>query len=367
MEHKYKLALIVGISSLSAGTVLIFIVIFLCRRIIRRRDSGEPVELSEGGNIKEEEMEMEKGDLLRFRGGEDLTANEILEAPGEVIGKSSYATLYKANLISRTVSSSSSSSVKVLRFLRPACAAEKGEEVAAIIEVLGSIRHSNLVPLQAFYAGRRGEKLLVFPFYGKGNLAHFIRDGNDNSYKWPIIYRISIGIALGLDHLHTGHQSPIVHGNLKSKNVLLDDDYQPCVSDFGLHLLLNPRARQELVKATVAQGYKYPNLNKMNDGSEKENDIYGLGVIFLELITKKESIAQNPQTNGEVIHLAKFAREALEHNNPLYHQDILLGQSNNEIAKILKFIDLGLACCSPSPSLRPHIKQVLEKLEEIDR
>lgn len=114
-----------------------------------------------GGAVKSEDF------LIKFQDVEDLTVHELLDAPGEVIGKSSYGTLYSASLVN-------SNSLKLLRFLRPTCTVRM-KEVVPIIELLGSIRHPNLVPLNAFYAGPRGEKLLVHPFYGLGNLAQFIR------------------------------------------------------------------------------------------------------------------------------------------------------------------------------------------------
>ncbi|KAG8652790.1 hypothetical protein MANES_06G131900v8 [Manihot esculenta] len=303
-------------------------------------------------------------DLLTFQGGQDLTISDILDAPGEVIGKSNYGTLYKA-LLHR------SNCVRLLRFLRPVCIA-RAKDFEEAIQLLGSIRHPNLVPLVGFYAGPRGEKLLVHPFFRRGSMAQFIRDGNADSHKWTIIYRISLGIAKGLDHLHTGLQKPVIHGNLKSKNILLDRNYQPYISDFGLHLLLNPTAGQEMLEASAADGYKAPELIKMKDASEL-TDIYSLGIILLELLSGKEPISENPTPNDD-FHLPNFMRNAVldRRITDLYHPDILLSNHNDNEGPVteecvLKFFQLAMACCSPSPSLRPTIRQVLWKLEEIGR
>lgn len=164
MEHKYKLILIIGLTSLILLTIL-FLIIFCCRRRKPQnvsRDIEANFECKEiGGVVNSEDF------FIKFQDVEDLTVHELLDAPGEVIGKSSYGTLYRASLIN-------SNSLKLLRFLRPTCTLRM-KEVVPIIEFLGSIRHPNLVPLNAFYAGPRGEKLLVHPFYGLGNLAQFIR------------------------------------------------------------------------------------------------------------------------------------------------------------------------------------------------
>lgn len=349
------LKLVVGLTS----TILLIILIlyfFYRKRVLR--NGGEDIEIMEKGRGDEELIE----DLVTFQDGEDLKISDILDAPGEVIGKSNYGTLYKA-LLQR------SNKLRLLRFLRPVCTI-RGEEFDDVIQLLGCLRHPNLVSLLGFYAGPRGEKLLVHPFYRLGNLAEFIRDGSDESHKWAIIYSISIGIAKGLEHLHTGFLKPIIHGNLKSKNILLDRKYQPYVSDSGLYLLLNATASQEMLEASAAEGYKAPELIKMKDASE-ETDIYSLGVILLELLSGKEAVNENP-TSDEDFYLPNFMRNAvLGHRiGDLFHPNILLRDSNDDQSWvteecILKFFQLAMACCSPSPSLRPNIKQVLWKLEDI--
>uniref|UniRef100_A0A7N0SWC7 Protein kinase domain-containing protein n=1 Tax=Kalanchoe fedtschenkoi TaxID=63787 RepID=A0A7N0SWC7_KALFE len=329
----------------------------------RRRSSAAPVQDEERQRPKRAAAEREREEeLTTFAGGEDLTISDILEAPGEVIGKSGYGTIYKAAL-------ERSSTVNLLRFVRPACSAGV-EEVGEVIGLLGLIRHPNLVPLLAFYAGPRGEKLLVHPFYRFGNLAQFIRDENDDCHKWMVIHQISIGIARGLDHLHSGLPKPLIHGNLKSKNILLDRNLSPYISDFGLHLLLNQTTVQEMLEAAAAQGYKAPELIKMRD-CNAETDVYALGVILLEILTGKEPVDEKPYAPGEDYYLTNTMRNAiLDHRiSDLFHPDILLSKysdgSRVTEERILKFFQLAMACCSPSPALRPSAKQVVAKLEEI--
>lgn len=167
MENKHKLVLILGITSscIFLLLLLLLLLIYFCRK----RPAKDAGFTDKEANIENKETEdvTEKEDLIKFQGGEDLAVYDILDAPGEVIGKSSYGTLYRASLLT-------TNKVMLLRFLRPTCTGSL-KEVAPFIEVLGSIRHPNLVPLCAFYAGPRGEKLLVYPFYARGNLAEFIR------------------------------------------------------------------------------------------------------------------------------------------------------------------------------------------------
>lgn len=356
MDHNAMTRLILALSS-SASFIVFILLVYFCRKRNAKDECTEAQDLEVG---KDNDVEPE--DLINFCGGENLTINDILEAPGEVIGKSSYGTLYKASLLNSDL-------VTLLRFLRPACAGRM-KEVMPVIQLLGSVRHPNLVPLYAFYTGMKGEKLLVHPFYNCVTLAHFIRDGSGDSHKWANIYRISIGITKGLVHLHTGLQKPIVHGNLKSKNILLGRNYQPFISDFGLHLLLNPTAAQEMLETSAAQGYKAPELIKMKDAGE-ETDIYSLGVILLEMLTGKEPINVNP-SSGRDFYLPNSMRKAvLDHRvRDLFHPEILVGQTDqNPVTeeRVLNFFQLAMACCSPSPSLRPDINQVLKKIEEIGK
>lgn len=150
----------------TSSTVLIFLALFIyvcCKRSPKTelKDVESSEQKHEDGGVLQVE------DLITFQDGEDLTICDILDAPGEVIGKSNYGTLYKALL-------QTSNSVRLLRFLRPVCTA-RVEDFDEVIQLLGCIRHPNLVPLLGFYAGPRGEKLLIHPFYWRGNLAPFVR------------------------------------------------------------------------------------------------------------------------------------------------------------------------------------------------
>ncbi|CAN4085314.1 unnamed protein product [Withania somnifera] len=358
MEHTHMLILIIVPSSLTAVIVLL-VVIYLCTRKRRERVSRD---VEANFEVKERDG-VEKDLLIKFQDGEHLTVYDILDAPGEVIGKSSYGTLYKATLLSID-------RLTLLRFLRPACTVTM-KEVAPVMELLGSLRHPNLVPLYAFYAGPRGEKLMVHPFYHHGTLAQLIRDGNGEAHKWHILCRISIGIAQGLDYLHTDLEIPIIHGNLKSNNILLDRHFRPYVSDFGLHLLLNPTAGQEMLEASAAQGYKAPELIKMKEVSE-ETDIYSLGIIFLVLLTGKEPFYRKPNLDKDIYLPNAIQSAILDHRvADCYHPQILVRQTDAPKAvnedHVYEFLQLAVACCSPSPALRPTIKDVLSKLEEIGK
>lgn len=160
------LILVLGLASATFLVIVALYVFFYYLKRPSKHESTKDIESSEQKQEEEEEI-AQKEDLIIFQGGEDLTICDILDAPGEVIGKSNYGTLYKA-LLQR------SNKVRLLRFLRPVCTT-RAEELDEMTQFLGRIRHPNLVPLLGFYTGPRGEKLLVHPFYRHGNLTQFIR------------------------------------------------------------------------------------------------------------------------------------------------------------------------------------------------
>ncbi|KAJ3681825.1 hypothetical protein LUZ60_014398 [Juncus effusus] len=313
--------------------VLLFFLYSYLRRS-RSKCTNTAIETAVYNTIYDSPEEAE--DLITFTEEEqDLTVGDILEAPGEVIGRSSYGTVYRAGL-RRT------ESTVLLRFIRPACVG-RAQEVLPVVRMLGLITHGNLVPLRAVYVGPRGEKLFVHPFYAAGTLARFLRDGVVESQRWEITCKISIGIAKGLEHLHNGNTKPIIHGNLKTNNILLDKNLEPRLSDFGLHMILNLTAGQEMLEASALQGYKAPELIKMKD-ARKESDVYSLGVVLLEILTQKDPI--------KILSLLNSKDSGFE----------------REISDVFReFFRLAMDCCALAPSSRPDAKSVLKTIEEIAR
>uniref|UniRef100_A0A0A8XNH5 Protein kinase domain-containing protein n=1 Tax=Arundo donax TaxID=35708 RepID=A0A0A8XNH5_ARUDO len=148
---------------------------------------------------------------------------------------------------------------------------------------------------------------------------------------------------------------------------MLDADFQPRVSDFGLYLLLNPAAAQEMLETSAVQGYKAPELIKMRDAT-RESDIYSLGVIMLEMLAQKEIVNDRP-LNARDIHLpASFKDLVLERKISDAFSSELIKQSKNSGKENLNaYFELATACCNPSPSLRLDTKKILKRLEDIAR
>lgn len=194
-------------------------------------------------------------------------------------------------------------------------------------------------------------------------------DGVSEAHSWNIIFKLSCGIARGLDHLHNGHDKLIIHGNLKSNNVLLDVGLQPRLSDFGLHTIMNPATAQAMLDASAAQGYTAPELSKISESSPA-TDIFSFGVVLLEMITRKDPL--DNKFLQKDLHLPSSLRIlVLEHkvsdvfSSKLQKESVHQNSTNEE--GLLMLFQLAMACCSPSPNLRPDIKVVIRRLEDIGR
>lgn len=309
----------------------------------------------------QEKVEDELGNgveqLIFFEGCEQLTIDDILNASGEVLGKSSYGTVYKARLLT-------DGGMIALRLLRDSCIRRPDEFLEAIQE-LGYIRHNHLVSILAFYSGSLGEKLLVYEYLPRGNLAELLRNANRPAPGWAKLHRIALGAARGLAYLHTGLETPIIHGNLKSKNILIDDNYEAHLSDFGLHLLMNPGSKLVMLEASASQGYKAPELLKMNKANTK-TDIYSFGIVLLEILTGRRPIERD--SSNQIVDLPTVVKNAVleERISDLFDPAILGGGMRSPFEEgLLRVLQLAMGCCAPSPSVRPDIKEVIRQLEKI--
>ncbi|XP_057822859.2 putative kinase-like protein TMKL1 [Cryptomeria japonica] len=304
---------------------------------------------------KEEDMENEGGKLIHFQGGEHLTVDDVLNATGEVMGKSSYGTVYKARL--------RNGSMIALRLLRDGCLRSRGEFMPAI-EELGKIRHGHLVSLRAFYSGTRGEKLLAYDYLPRGSLSELLHSTNRQAPGWARRHKIALGAARGLAYLHTGLPTSIIHGNIKSKNILVDDNYVAHLSDYGLHKLMNTTANLEMLDAAASQGYKAPELVKMKKANAK-TDIYSFGIVLLEILTGRRS--GRTDSSGRFIDLPTIVKTAVleERISELFDLELLRGMRSPADEGLLQVLQLAMGCCAPSPSVRPHVKEVVRQLEEI--
>lgn len=342
---------VAGIVIALMATMVVFLSLLIGvgnSKVLRRKDPS----LNEF-----EDEETWEGRLVLFEGGEHLTVDDVLNATGQVLGKSSYGTVYKAKL--------TQGGTIALRLLREGTCKDR-EEFLPVVKDLGRLRHESIVPLRAFYEGQRGEKLLVYDYLPNGNLSDLLHDARSGrpSLSWARRHKIALGAARGLAHLHTGLETPVIHGNLKSKNVLVDEYYAAHLTDYGLGRLMTPVSAAEMMNASSLEGYKAPELQKMKKANAK-TDIYSFGILLLEILIGKRP-GKN-ENSGEFVDLPSMVKNAVleETTLELFDLEILRGLRSPTDDGLLQALRLAMGCCAPSPSVRPDIKTVIRQLEDI--
>lgn len=169
-----------------------------------------------------------------------------------------------------------------------------------------------------------------------------------------------MGITRGLCYLHT--QENIIHSNLTSSNVLLDEQNNPKIADVGLSRLMTNAANTNVIATAGTLGYRAPELSKLKNATAK-TDIYSLGVIILELLTGK-----SPSEGTDGLDLPEWVASIVkeEWTNEVFDLELMRDASNTNVGdELLNTLKLALHCVDPSPTERPEAEQVLQKLEEI--
>jgi len=234
-----------------------------------------------------------------------------------------------------------------------------GNEFINEVGIMGKIHHINVVRLLGFCA-EGIHRALVYNFFPKGSLQSFIfpPDDKDNFLGWEKMQRVALGIAKGIEYLHQGCNHPIIHFDINPRNVLLDDNFTPKISDFGLAKLCSKNP--SLVSMTAARGtlgYIAPEVFSRNFGNVSyKSDIYSYGMLLLEMVGGRKNVDTSSPQNIHVLYPDWI------HN--LVDGDIHIHVEDEDDVKIAKKLAIvGLWCIQWQPVNRPSMKSVIQMLE----
>lgn len=228
---------------------------------------------------------------------------------------------------------------------------------------LGSLNHPNLVTIQGYYWSSNMQ-LLLSEFVSKGNLYNNLHGlNNDDSnpeLNWSRRFDVAVGTARALAYLHHDCRPPVLHLNIKSANVLLDENYAAKLSDYGLGKLLPLLDGYGLTKVHHGVGYIAPELAQSSRQSDK-CDVYSFGVVLLELVTGRKPVER--RAANEVVILCEYVRGLVEKGVASKCFDrSLRGFAENEGIQVMK---LGLICTAETPLRRPSMAEVVQVLESV--
>ncbi|XP_021650482.2 probably inactive leucine-rich repeat receptor-like protein kinase At5g48380 isoform X2 [Hevea brasiliensis] len=241
------------------------------------------------------------------------------------------------------------------------------KEFVSEMNTLGSVRHRNLVPLLGFCMAKK-EKLLVYKYMENGTLYDKLHpvEPEVRNMDWPLRLKIAIGAAKGLAWLHHNCNPRIIHRNISSKCILLDENFEPKLSDFGLARLMNPvdTHLSTFVNGEFGDlGYVAPEYPRTLVATLK-GDVYSFGVVLLELVTgeKPTHVANAPETfKGS---LAEWITQLS--SNSLLHTAIdksLLG--NDFDSELKQFLRVACNCVVPTAKERPTMFEVYQLLRAV--
>ncbi|XP_043702351.1 leucine-rich repeat receptor protein kinase HPCA1-like [Telopea speciosissima] len=235
-----------------------------------------------------------------------------------------------------------------------------GLEFKTEIEMLSRVHHKNLVSLVGF-CFEHGEHILVYEYIPNGTLRESLSGKSGIRLDWMRRLQVAIGSARGLTYLHELADPPIIHRDIKSNNILIDDQLNAKVSDFGLSKLMNDNEKSYVttqVKGTM--GYLDPEYYMTQQLTEK-SDVYSFGVVMLELITARKPIERGT-------YIVRKVRVTMDKTRDLYglHEliDPTIG-SGSIIKGFGKFVDLAMKCVEDSAANRPTMSRVVKEIESI--
>ncbi|OWM71707.1 probable inactive receptor kinase At2g26730 [Punica granatum] len=295
-------------------------------------------------------VEAERNRLVFFEGGGySFDLEDLLRASAEVLGKGSVGTSYKAVLEEGTT--------VVVKRLKDVGVGKR--EFEGQMGVLGKVKHDNVVPLRAFYFSK-DEKLLVFDYYPAGSLSallHGTRSSGRTPLDWDNRLRIAITAGRGLAYLH--ESSKVVHGNIKSSNVLLGPDQSGRVSDFGLNPLFGTATPPNRMA-----GYRAPEVLETRKVTFK-SDVYSFGVLLLELLTGKSP--NQASLGDEGIDLPRWVQSVVREEWTAEVFDVELMRYHNIEEEMVQLLQIAMSCVATVPDQRPNMAEVVRMMEDMNR
>ncbi|XAR69082.1 Non-specific serine/threonine protein kinase [Bertholletia excelsa] len=242
----------------------------------------------------------------------------------------------------------------------------RGErEFISELSVLSSIKHENLVTLRGCCVNG-AERFLVYDFMENNSLSHTFLGGEEKrvNFTWPRRRDVSLGVARGLAYLHEEADSRIIHRDIKASNILLDRNFTPKVSDFGLSkLFIDNDASHISTRVAGTIGYLAPEY-AISGRVSRKSDVYSFGVLLLEIVSGRP-VVDFHLNRGEQ-YLVDRAWEMYKENTLVELVDpVLRGDFPKEEA--IRFLKVGLLCVQETSRQRPVMPHVLRMLtNEID-
>ncbi|KAK9278919.1 hypothetical protein L1049_028500 [Liquidambar formosana] len=349
-SHYIKGVLIGAMATMGLALVMLLTFLWVCFLSKKERAAKKYTE------VKKQVVQEASTKLITFHGDLPYPSCEIIEKlesldAEDVVGSGGFGTVYRM-----VMNDCGTFAVKRIDRSR-----EGSDQVfERELEILGSIKHINLVNLRG-YCRLPITKLLIYDYVALGSLDDFLHEHEqeERSLNWSARLRIALGSARGLAYLHHDCCPRIVHRDIKSSNILLDENLEPHVSDFGLAKLLVDEDAHVTTVVAGTFGYLAPEYLQSGRATEK-SDVYSFGVLLLELVTGKRPT--DPSFVKRGLNVVGWMNTLLRENRLVDVVDKRCTDADVETVEAI--LDIAGRCTDANPDDRPSMNQVLQLLEQ---
>ncbi|KAK7272971.1 hypothetical protein RIF29_14016 [Crotalaria pallida] len=239
-----------------------------------------------------------------------------------------------------------------------------GEEFLNEVASISKTSHVNIVSLLGF-CYERNKKALIYEFMSNGSLDKFIyKKGSPDAIctlDWNVLYKIAIGVARGLEYLHRGCNTKILHFDIKPQNILLDEEFCPKICDFGLAKLCKKKeSNVSLVGTRGTIGYIAPEVfSRTFGGVSHKSDVFSYGMLIIEMVGGRKNYASGGSHSSEMF-FPDWIYKDVEHGNIPANCFVNTKEEND---MVLKMALISLWCIQTHPSDRPSMSKVVDMFE----
>nr|KYP40489.1 putative LRR receptor-like serine/threonine-protein kinase At1g56130 family [Cajanus cajan] len=337
-DNKKNTHVIIGVP-IGIGVLSVILSIFVACFIIRGRQHHAK---------KNEELLCIEARPYTFSYSELKNATNDFDSTNK-IGEGGFGPVYKGTLTDGRV-------VAIKQLSK--CSRQGNSEFITEIATISAVQHRNLIKLHGCCI-ENDERLLVYEYLENGSLNQLLFGKISSLLNWPTRFGICKGIAQGLAYLHEESELRIIHRDVKTSNILLNHQFVPKISDFGLAKLFDQEKTHLSTKLAGTMGYLAPEYAWRGHLTEKA-DVFSFGIVALEIVSGKSNLNSIFDNEEKKMFLLEWAWNLYINNNEIEMVDSRL-QEFDEI-EVKRVVGISLLCIQASPFIRPSMSRIVAML-----